>query len=232
MSVIYEKVIVVNELNVGPQSGTGVTATRPSLSFGDGNTGFFEYADNTLGIALSGFTRWTIGPDIIQSETTNGGVIERLASTATNPAHTFRSDEDTGIGHAAADALSLISGGVEAVRLTESGGGVFQTNMARVGLTADAGSAQGNGIIISTYNIYDTVGVAGDCGTLPATFAIGTIVYIKNDAAANSMDVFPAAGDDAGAGANTAVVVAAGDFAVFVGTVANATWTKLMGGTA
>jgi hypothetical protein len=46
------------------------------------------------------------------------------------------------------------------------------------------------------------------------------------------MDVFPASGDDAGAGLNTAVAVAAGDFAVFMGTVADTTWTKIAGGNA
>lgn len=102
---------------------------------------------------------------------------------------------------------------------------------ANVGLTADVGSAQGNGVITSSYNVYSTVATTGDAATLPATFGVGYLVYIKNDGA-NSMDVFPASGDDAGAGTNTAVAVAAGDFAVFMGTVADSTWTKIMGGTA
>jgi hypothetical protein len=72
---------------------------------------------------------------------------------------------------------------------------------------------------------------AGDAATLPATFEVGHRVHVKNDGA-NSMDVFPASGDNAGAGTNVAVAVAAGDFAVFMGTVANTTWTKIMGGTA
>ena len=94
------------------------------------------------------------------------------------------------------------------------------------GLTADAGSAQGNGVITSTYNIYSTVATTGDAATLPATFAVGTIIYIKNDGA-NSMDVFPASGDDAGAGADTAVAIAAGVGAAFIGTTADAVWTQL-----
>lgn len=110
--------------------------------------------------------------------------------------------------------------------------GDIQIAPGNAGLTADSGSIQGGGVITSSHNVYTTVGTAGDAATLPASFSAGAGIYIKNDAATNSMDVFPALGDDAGAGANTAVAVAAGDFALFYATTASTTWTKLNGGTA
>jgi hypothetical protein len=101
---------------------------------------------------------------------------------------------------------------------------------SNVGLTADTGSSQGDGAIISTYNVYTTVGTAGDCATLPATAKVGTLVVIKNDAAANAMDIFPASGDDLGEGADTALSLAAGKGAMFICTVADSTWTNILEG--
>lgn len=223
----------VQELNVGRPAGAGSSATNPTIAFGDGDTGIFEGADDTLTLTVEGVARYNISKDSIQTEASTGFSLQNEAATATNPTLVpIRSDPDSGIGSASADALSLISGGIEGLRLTEGSSHIIQSHDATVGITAHAGSAQGSGVILSSYNVYDTVGTAGDAATLPATFTVGTTIYIKNGAAANSMDVFPAAGDDAGAGANTAVAVAAGDFAVFLGTTANATWEKIMGGTA
>ena len=162
-----------------------------------------------------------------------GPALLNEAATSTNPTLIpNKADEDTGIAWTAADALSIVAGGVQAWKLTEASSAILQLHQTNAGLTADDGSSQGDGVITSTYNVYDTVGTAGDAATLPATFQVGTIVVVKNGAAANSMDVFPASGDDLGAGANTAVAIAAGNFKVFIGTTANATWEQLMGGTA
>lgn len=119
-------------------------------------------------------------------------------------------------------------GGVEAERHQLVGADAIASVNANVGITADTASAQGGDIITSSYNVVSTAASAGDSLTLPAVFGVGTLIYIKNDAAANSIDIFPASGDDAGGGANTAVAIANGEFAVFIATVANATWTKLL----
>ena len=105
-------------------------------------------------------------------------------------------------------------------------------NRANVALTADVSSVQGGGVITTLFNVYSIVANAGDAATLPAAFIVGDLIYVKNDDAVNSMDVFPASGDNAGAGTNVAVAVAAGDFAVFMATVDNSAWTKILGGTA
>jgi hypothetical protein len=100
---------------------------------------------------------------------------------------------------------------------------------ASLALTADIGSAQGGCPLTSSFNVVSVCANAGDAVTLPAVFQAGTVIFIKNNGAA-SCDVFPASGDDAGAGANTAVAVANAKGIVFIATVANSTWATLMAG--
>ena len=99
---------------------------------------------------------------------------------------------------------------------------------ADLGITADVGSVQGGYPLSSSFNVIDTSGTAGDSVTLPAVFSAGTLIFIKNGAAANAVDVFPASGDDLGAGANTAAALAAGAGILYIATVANSTWESLI----
>ncbi len=101
---------------------------------------------------------------------------------------------------------------------------------ADVAITADVSSVQGGYPLTHSVNVITTVAGAGDCVTLPATFPVGTLVYIKNSGAANSVDVFPALGDDLGAGTNTAAALATGDTICYIGMVANTTWEPLFTG--
>jgi len=96
-------------------------AATPTLAFGDGDSGFYEGADDTLKISLGGVARWNLITTHFYSNTTSGASLTVGAATATAPAHTFTSDSDTGIGRAAADQLSLIAGGKEMLRLSETG---------------------------------------------------------------------------------------------------------------
>ena len=95
---------------------------------------------------------------------------------------------------------------------------------ADVAITADVSSVQGGYPLTHSFNVITTVAGAGDCVTLPATFPVGTLVYIKNSGAANSVDVFPALGDNLGAGANTAAALATGDTICYIAMVADTTW--------
>ena len=88
------------------------------LTFGDGDTGIYEPGDNILGFQASG-NLVAFFDDVwgLRGTTTGAGSIDTdSASSATEPAHTFRGDEDTGVGRAAADELSLTAGGVEVAR--------------------------------------------------------------------------------------------------------------------
>jgi hypothetical protein len=75
------------------------------------------------------------------------------------------------------------------------------------GITADTGSAQGNGVLTSSINQIATCANAGDAVTLPSAKP-GKVLWVTNDGA-NAADVFPASGDNIDeAGANTALSVA------------------------
>ena len=79
------------------------------------------------------------------------GMLGNAAATATNPSIKFTGDTDTGLGRAAADTLSLITGGTEAFRVTStliSGSSVSTGSFGKVEATTLKGTletaAQGN----------------------------------------------------------------------------------------
>lgn len=77
-------------------------------------------------------------------------------------------------------------------------------------VTADVGSAQGNGVISTTLTRVSTSAVSGDAQTLPAAVA-GLMYVVCNHAAANPVDVFPATGDQINiVTANAAISLTAG----------------------
>ena len=94
----------------------------PTLSFGDGDTGFYENADDSISVAIAGVLKFQFLPDFFSSGVTGGGALKTSAASATVPAILFAGDADTGLGTAGADILSLIAGGVEGIRIEESGG--------------------------------------------------------------------------------------------------------------
>lgn len=99
-------------------------AANPSLAFGDGDTGFYESSPNVLSFSCGGveFIYFDASGNIKTSTSGRWGLLNE-APTATNPNIVpNRSDVDTGIGAAALDQLSLIAGGVEALRISESAG--------------------------------------------------------------------------------------------------------------
>jgi hypothetical protein len=95
-------------------------AVTPTLAFGDGDSGFYESSDDTLYISGGGTALWRLSSPAIDSLVAFGGSLRHAAATATTPVLTFSNDEDTGIGRAAADQLSLIAGEKEIVRYTEN----------------------------------------------------------------------------------------------------------------
>ena len=220
-----------DQIIIGPAGVIGATGT-PSLAWGDGDTGLFESSDDVMGWDFGGVQygvmssvhfRW--GAGAIDSSNASFSVPNLL------PQH---DDTNTGIGRGESDSVSIVGGGLECQRWTEVSSKVLQAVDASTAITANTNSSQGDTPLTSSYNVISVCANAGDAVTLPATFTAttpSTIVYVKNDGA-QSADVFPASGDDAGAGANIAVAIAAGNFAVFIATAASATWTKLMGGTA
>ena len=99
--------------------------------------------------------------------------------------------------------------------------GSFPTVSFVNGLTAHAGGGQGSATpLTAAINRVTTVATAADSVALP-TSAGGMQITVSNAAASNSMNVFPASGDQINAlGANTAFAVAAGKTAAFTCAVA------------
>lgn len=107
--------------------------------------------------------------------------------------------------------------------------GVIQAPSASLSVTAFATGGQGSATaLVDSYNVITVVGTDGDSVRLPDTFAADSIIHIKNNDSAQAADVFPASGDNLGAGVDTAVSLAAGESVAFIATVANSTWTQLI----
>jgi len=94
-------------------------AAAPSLSFGDGDTGIYENADDELTFVTGGFKRFLLDENMFSGLTSSSGGIVNESASATNPTLlTRRNVPATGIGSNATDEISLICNSVEMVRVT------------------------------------------------------------------------------------------------------------------
>jgi len=101
------------------------TPATPALAFGNGNTGFYERVDDDLRVSVSGTNTFLWFQTSYRSALGTGPSMQNRS--ASNVVPTFmpdNGDDDTGIGQAAADQLSLIAGGLEGIRITESGAAI------------------------------------------------------------------------------------------------------------
>ena len=96
-------------------------AATPTLAFGTG-VGLYSTSVNNMSMALGGANTWSFAAGYMGGAAGNMSKFRYLAATATAPNILPRGDDDldTGIGSAAVDQLSLIAGGVEGIRVTES----------------------------------------------------------------------------------------------------------------
>lgn len=146
----------------GKFTSLGITtfgsAAAPSVAFGN-DTGWFESADNDFRLTLGGTSRWRFVFSLFQGEAAGAPLLQNIDSTATEPnICPDKADANTGIGRAGEGQLSLISDGVEGLRLSETGGAVnaafdnnILANVVEVGsftvATLPSASATPNGII-------------------------------------------------------------------------------------
>lgn len=128
VTYVNDALVIENGTNGEPRVILPLTndAANPTMAFGDGDTGLYEQADDLLRISLNGTAYWQISTSYFGMY--NGSSLQWVAVSDTAPSLTpHSSDSDTGIGHAAADALSLIAGGVEGHRITEFGSKAYNT---------------------------------------------------------------------------------------------------------
>ena len=107
------------KLNVS--GGATFTLAAAGLTFGDGDTGFYESADDTLRLTVASTDVAAINATNLTSLTTNGASILWGAGSATTPSFTFDSDANTGMFRAAADTLAFATAGTEQLRISSDG---------------------------------------------------------------------------------------------------------------
>ena len=124
---------------------TNTVAATPSVAFGDGDSGFSQTSDNVLRISLGGAHDYQINPSSIRAlgVTSPTWDLLRETSSATNPVFSADNDNDTGIGFAGSDTLSLITAGASRIYIDASGNvGIGITNPSVfTHLIGDGGSA-------------------------------------------------------------------------------------------
>ena len=92
----------------------------------------------------------------------------------------------------------------------------FSQNIVFTGIDERVSIDLGGGLaLLSSYNEISTVGTTGDAVTAFDVFQGTRLVVVNNGA--NDLQLFPAVGDDFGAGVDTAITIAAGELGVFLG---------------
>ena len=136
----------------------GEVGVSTGLWFGDGDTGIYEVSDDTLGFNFAGAKRMSISSTIMIGSTgTRFGIPITAIATDTLPVFLPNSgDTDTGIGRAGENVLSLISGGVERLRLDASGADVRGGRVGNLGNPQDASDAVNRYYVNAYNNIQDT----------------------------------------------------------------------------
>jgi hypothetical protein len=201
--------------------------TVPDLTgLADPDTGFRWAGTNVLNFIGGASIAWSFSPTQFFSAFSDGPAMANTTGDITVAGFLpQQADTDTGLGGDGNDTVSLVAGGIVGIRLKGLNSGVIQAPDASVGITAFATGGQANATQLNrSNNVLATVATTADSVKLPPVFFINSVVFVKNDGV-NAADVFPAVGDDLGAGLNTAVSLAAGESVSFIATVANATWT-------
>ena len=180
----------------------------------------------------------TLG-DGVRLMAAQAGLTVAVINNTANPVQLYGNGSDTLNGVAGATGLMLPPQGIyvfaaaangawscEGVGTGASGG--YPTVTAVDALTAKAGGGQaGATLCAAVINRFTTVATAGDSGILPAAKA-GMQITVTNAHATNSMNLFPASGEQINqAGANTAFALAAGKTASFT-SAANGAWHAVL----
>lgn len=142
----------------------GVGSLATGLTFGDGDTGFFELVDDNLIGVIGGSNRFRVTYSYLDLFNNNGARIVYGNPSGTVPVFVPNgSDDNTGIGTAGTDILSLIAGGTNGLNVNSSGN-------VGIGTTSPVEALDVNG------NIHSLAGSYLQFGTT------GTHTLIKDDA--------------------------------------------------
>ncbi len=103
---------------------TGGGAARPTLAMGDGTCGFYSNSEGVIRFSSGGAGRFAFTATSLTSHISRSFDMLLTAASGTTPSYRFSGDTDTGVGSAGDDQLSLIAGGVEGIRITETGSAI------------------------------------------------------------------------------------------------------------
>lgn len=193
-----------------------VTATP-----GGGQAGAVQLTGQTIRITVVA----TVG-DSVKLPPSVAGLEILLINRGVNPVQVFGAGTDTIDGLASAAGVSQMQQSMVIFACTAAGSwdtngigtgyaGSLPTVSSTNGITATPAGTQGTSVALTTViNRVTTVATIGDAVKLPP--AVAGIQMVVTNAAANSMNVFPSAGDAInGAAANAAYAEAGGKTAAF-----------------
>ena len=157
-------------LNIGPSTGSPGTL---QLSFGDGDTGFYQLADDILNMAFAAVGAYSFRASSII--TFNGPTIQNELPSATNPVFCPHfAETDTGMGWSA-DVVYLIGGGVSQAR-TAPPATVYALTTAFVDITMDVTDIETDAAVINHDLITNTDNIIfGAAGTYEVTYDMEVI---------------------------------------------------------
>ena len=148
----------------------------------------------------------------------NGGLTWAGDGSVSGPSYSFYNNSNTGIYSAATNILGFSCGGIERARLStnrwQMQNDVLIVRDVNAGIVAGTTQAQGQVPLTAEINEVATVANPNDVVTLPAAEPGLKITVINNGA--NTLQVFPATGDDLGAGVDVATTIASGAAVTFL----------------
>ena len=176
---------------------------------------------------LNRITTVATAGDSVALPASAAGLTVIVENAGANPMQVYGAGTDTINGVATATGVSQMQSSVVIYTCYTAGAwfanglgtgysGSFETISSVDNLTAHAGGGQASALALTAMlNRVTTVATGGDSVRLPAS-AAGMQIVVVNAAAANSMNVFPATGEQINAlGANAAFAEAAGKTATF-----------------
>ena len=131
--------------------GTNVGSLSSGLVFGDGDTGFYEHADDDVFFKRGGNTvfrantssQLDFGVSTLFFNTTGGFFITTGAGSAAAPNYVFRGDQDTGMFRIDADRLGFSAGGALQLEISSnkiSGSAASTGSFGRIEVHSNTGS--------------------------------------------------------------------------------------------
>lgn len=126
----------LNEFQSGILINGGVGDVNTGLRFGDGDTGIYELSDDVLNFRIAGSDLWRMNATFLGSPANLRAQIRYDQTNSTTPnIIPNANDTDSGVGQNSLDQVSLIAGGVEALRVEEGNAGATGSHIFVPNLT-------------------------------------------------------------------------------------------------